>query len=83
MASLKEIKPAAELLAAKADWPPLYDCEQLKGNMVPVASATYFEVGSLVCRQCRHSCCVYNRSLQETVPSCADDKPAAGVRCHW
>ena len=35
---------AAELLAAKADWGPLYDSAVLHKNQVPVASATYFEV---------------------------------------
>lgn len=35
---------AAELLAAKADWGPLYDSAVLSQNQVPVASATYFEV---------------------------------------
>lgn len=35
---------AAELLAAKSDWGPLYDSAVLNKNQVPVASATYFEV---------------------------------------
>ena len=41
------VQDAAELLAAKADWGPLYDSAVLGKNQVPVASATYFEVISL------------------------------------
>ena len=33
---------AAELLAAKADWPALYDLEVLGANRVPAAAALYF-----------------------------------------
>jgi len=57
VASLRELKPAAELLAAKEDWPALYDCEQLRTNEVPVASATYFEVGNAECGLRRVLCC--------------------------
>lgn len=42
------LQDAAELLAAKADWGPLYDIAVLRKNQVPVASATYFEVTSFV-----------------------------------
>lgn len=34
---------SAELLAAKADWPKLYDVAALNANEVPVACASYFE----------------------------------------
>jgi pimeloyl-ACP methyl ester carboxylesterase len=37
------LKEAAELLAIKADWPMLYDLEQLKHNTVPVSAAIYSE----------------------------------------
>jgi hypothetical protein len=39
---LSPLLPAAELLAEKADWPPLYDQARLAGNEVPVAAAVYF-----------------------------------------
>jgi len=57
VASLRELKPAAELVAAKEDWPALYDCEQLRTNQVPVASATYFEVCFAGCGLRRDLCC--------------------------
>ncbi|AAN56064.2 alpha/beta fold hydrolase [Shewanella oneidensis MR-1] len=40
---LVPLKAAAELLADKADWPALYDLEQLSNNRVPVAAAIYSE----------------------------------------
>ena len=42
-AVLKPLLPAAELLAAKADWPVLYDVATLASNTVPVAAAVYDE----------------------------------------
>lgn len=39
--TLKPLKEAAEILAAKSDWPNLYDIEQLAKNTVPVAAAIY------------------------------------------
>jgi pimeloyl-ACP methyl ester carboxylesterase len=41
--TLKPLKEAAEILAHKEDWPPLYDLEVLAGNKVPVAAAVYFD----------------------------------------
>lgn len=41
MQSLLSLKPAAEALAAKTDWPALYNLEQLSKNTVPVACAVY------------------------------------------
>ncbi|KAF2291178.1 hypothetical protein GH714_020535 [Hevea brasiliensis] len=41
--ALKQFKDAAELLAEKKDWPPLYDIAVLKNNKVPVAAAVYYE----------------------------------------
>ncbi|NMH66067.1 alpha/beta fold hydrolase [Shewanella salipaludis] len=41
--NLKPLQAAAELLAAKDDWPALYDAGQLKQNRVPVAAAIYSE----------------------------------------
>ena len=38
---LRPLKDAAELLAADADWPLLYDVEQLRTNDVPAAAAVY------------------------------------------
>ena len=40
---LKPLKAAAELIAAKQDWPELYDLSQLKNNTVPIAAAVYSE----------------------------------------
>lgn len=39
--NLKPLKQAAELLAAKNDWTPLYDAETLAENKVPVSCAVY------------------------------------------
>ncbi|ELV8772326.1 alpha/beta fold hydrolase [Vibrio harveyi] len=39
--NLKPLKEAAELLAEKADWTPLYDVQQLANNKVPVSCAVY------------------------------------------
>jgi len=38
---LKPLKQAAELLASKQDWQPLYDAEVLASNKVPVSCAVY------------------------------------------
>lgn len=42
-AALRPLKTAAELLAAKSDWPRLYDLQALESTSVPVASATYYD----------------------------------------
>lgn len=39
--ALVPLKETADLLAAKDDWPALYDPEQLSRNTVPVAAAVY------------------------------------------
>ncbi|MET3934205.1 alpha/beta fold hydrolase [Arthrobacter sp. OAP107] len=39
--ALSPLKDVAELLAAKADWKPLYDAHQLAANTVPAAAAVY------------------------------------------
>lgn len=41
--ALRPFKEAAELLAKKEDWPPLYDVVSLNNNKVPVAAAVYYE----------------------------------------
>ena len=41
--SLVPLREAAEILAAKDDWPPLYDPQQLANNDVPVVAAVYLE----------------------------------------
>ncbi|UTV28912.1 alpha/beta fold hydrolase [Photobacterium atrarenae] len=41
--TLKPLKAAADILAAKSDWPQLYDPAQLEKNIVPVAAAVYVE----------------------------------------
>ncbi|KAI5647189.1 hypothetical protein M9H77_33194 [Catharanthus roseus] len=43
MHALRPFKDAAELLALKEDWPPLYDIASLNNNTVPVAAAVYYE----------------------------------------
>ena len=40
-ALLKPMQGAAEILAARSDWPPLYDVEALRDCTVPVAAAVY------------------------------------------
>lgn len=40
---LQPLKEAAELLAHFADWPPLYDLQQLRQNQVPSAAALYYD----------------------------------------
>jgi hypothetical protein len=39
---LRPLREAAELLAARDDWPPLYDPSRLAANEVPVAAAVYY-----------------------------------------
>ncbi|WP_039958854.1 alpha/beta fold hydrolase [Vibrio sinaloensis] len=39
--TLKPLKQAAELLAEKSDWTPLYNAQQLANNTVPVSCAVY------------------------------------------
>jgi proline iminopeptidase len=39
--ALRPIKDAAQLLAAKTDWPQLYDPGALAQNQVPAAAAVY------------------------------------------
>ena len=43
IAQLRPLQEAAEILAMKDPWPPLYDEEQLRRNKVKVAAAVYFE----------------------------------------
>ncbi|MES2951996.1 MAG: alpha/beta fold hydrolase [Pseudomonadota bacterium] len=42
-AQLQPLKAAADILAATAEWPQLYDAERLKQNTVPVAAAVYYD----------------------------------------
>jgi len=41
--ALRPLAECAELLAAREDWPRLYDPERLARNQVPVAAALYFD----------------------------------------
>ncbi|WP_051944256.1 alpha/beta fold hydrolase [Streptacidiphilus rugosus] len=41
--SLRPFAEAAHLLAAKSDWPSLYDPARLAANQVPVAAAVYYD----------------------------------------
>lgn len=41
--SLRPFAEAADLLAAKDDWPPLYDLNRLARNEVPVCAAVYYD----------------------------------------
>lgn len=40
--TLKPLREAAEILAAKSDWPRLYDLRALAKNTVPIAAALYY-----------------------------------------
>jgi pimeloyl-ACP methyl ester carboxylesterase len=39
---LRPMRESAEILAAKTDWPDLYDLEKLQQNTVPVAAVVYY-----------------------------------------
>jgi pimeloyl-ACP methyl ester carboxylesterase len=39
---LRPLREAADILAKRADWPPLYDPSRLAANEVPVAAAVYY-----------------------------------------
>ncbi|MEU0334381.1 alpha/beta fold hydrolase [Streptomyces sp. NPDC006193] len=41
--ALRPLRETAALLAARADWPPLYDPARLAANEVPVAAAVYHD----------------------------------------
>ncbi|MDT9685126.1 alpha/beta fold hydrolase [Streptomyces sp. TRM76323] len=41
--ALRPLREAADLLAARADWPALYDPARLAANTVPVAAAVYHD----------------------------------------
>ena len=41
--ALRPLRDAAELLAEREDWPPLYDADRLRANRVPVAAAVYHD----------------------------------------
>jgi pimeloyl-ACP methyl ester carboxylesterase len=41
--SLRPFAEAADLLAAKADWPPLYNLDRLARNEVPLCAAVYYD----------------------------------------
>ena len=41
--TLASLREAADLLAARADWPALYDADRLAANTVPVAAAIYHD----------------------------------------
>ncbi|MEW5301937.1 MAG: hypothetical protein WDW36_004761 [Sanguina aurantia] len=43
IAALRPYKEAANILAAKSNWPALYDLQALKANRVPVAAISYVE----------------------------------------
>jgi pimeloyl-ACP methyl ester carboxylesterase len=40
--ALRPLREAADILAERDDWPPLYDPARLAGNDVPVAAAVYY-----------------------------------------
>ncbi|WP_030902145.1 alpha/beta fold hydrolase [Streptomyces sp. NRRL F-5126] len=41
--ALRPFRPAVELLAARDEWPRLYDLDRLAANEVPLAAAVYFD----------------------------------------
>ena len=40
---LRPLREAADLLAERSDWPPLYDPARLSANEIPVAAAVYYD----------------------------------------
>ncbi len=42
-AQLRPLREAAEILAAKEDWPTLYDVDALRRNKVPTAAVIYYD----------------------------------------
>ncbi|MEU6797373.1 alpha/beta fold hydrolase [Nonomuraea wenchangensis] len=43
IAELRPFRGAVELLAARPEWPPLYDHDRLAANEVPLAAAVYYD----------------------------------------
>ncbi|MGK5740301.1 alpha/beta fold hydrolase [Micromonospora sp. URMC 103] len=43
IAELRPFRGAVEVLAAREEWPPLYDPDRLAANEVPVAAAVYYD----------------------------------------
>jgi pimeloyl-ACP methyl ester carboxylesterase len=41
--ALRPLRAAADILAERADWPPLYDPSRLAANDVPAAAAVYYD----------------------------------------
>ncbi|POX37086.1 alpha/beta hydrolase [Streptomyces sp. Ru73] len=41
--ALRPLREAADLLARRTDWPPLYDLDRLARNEVPVTAAVYYD----------------------------------------
>jgi pimeloyl-ACP methyl ester carboxylesterase len=41
--SLRPLRDAAEVIAARTDWPALYDAERLRANEVPCAAIAYHD----------------------------------------
>ncbi|MEU1026845.1 alpha/beta hydrolase, partial [Streptomyces sp. NPDC005904] len=41
--ALRPLRESAELIAARSDWPRLYDVDRLAANEVPVAAAIYHD----------------------------------------
>ncbi|XAS74815.1 alpha/beta fold hydrolase [Dermatophilaceae bacterium Sec6.4] len=41
--ALRPFAEAADLLASRTDWPPLYDARRLADNAVPLAAAVYYD----------------------------------------
>jgi pimeloyl-ACP methyl ester carboxylesterase len=41
--SLRPFADAADLLATKNDWPPLYDLDRLAGNEIPLRAVVYYD----------------------------------------
>ncbi|PON91153.1 Peptidase [Trema orientale] len=48
---VKKLKDAADILAEKKDWPPLYDIASLNNNKVPVAAAVYYDDMNVIFKQ--------------------------------
>jgi pimeloyl-ACP methyl ester carboxylesterase len=65
---LRPLRPAADILAERDDWPPLYDPTRLAANEVPVAAAVYYH-DMYVDRELSMQTAAATRGLQAWVTS--------------
>ncbi|ERT02714.1 hypothetical protein HMPREF1624_01015 [Sporothrix schenckii ATCC 58251] len=87
--SLRPLKKAAEILAEKIDWPPLYDILQLRMNKVPISSLSYetdmfvdWQLSQLTVEMmdAKYIGNAHNAELKHTA---VKDKPDIVLDCVW